>query len=152
MRVAWIGFCDAAGKIAVFFESARHVPAGFKRCNIHAPRQTGIAIRAGRSIDPIFDTAESGVGKPIMALRIKRNINSNTLFGLPIDIGAVTSHAKAHGQRNFAMKPFVLIHLSSLPKRPSPNQGQSYANQVIFPNWRYRRAGEPENAHPEEPL
>lgn len=67
-----------------------------------------------------------------MALWIKGNINSNTLFGPPRDIGAVTSHAKAHGQRNFAMKPFVLIHLYRLPKMPSPNQGQLCANQVIF--------------------
>jgi hypothetical protein len=49
------------------------------------------------------------------------------------------------------MKPFVLIHLYRLPKRQSPNQGQSYANQVIFPNWRYRRVGEPENTRPEAP-
>lgn len=132
MRVGWIGSCDAAGQIAVFLENARHVPTGFKRCNIHAPRQTGIAVRAGRSIDPIFNTAESGAGKPIMAMWIKGNINSNTLFGLPRNIGAVTSHAKTHGQRNFAVKAFVLIHLSRLPKRPSPNQGQSYAKQVIF--------------------
>jgi hypothetical protein len=67
------------------------------------------------------------------------------------NIGTVTSHAKTHGQRNFAMKPFVLIHLSRLPKRPSPNQGQSYAKKVIFPNWRCRRVGEPENAQPEVP-
>ena len=151
MRVAWIRFCNAAGKIAIFLENARHVSAGFKSCNIHAPRQTGIAIGAGRSIDPIFNTAKSGAGKPIMAPWVNGNINGDTLFGLPRNIRAVTSHAKAHGQRNFAMKPFVLIHLSRLPKRPSPNQDQSYAKQIIFPNWRYRRAGEPENAPREAP-
>jgi hypothetical protein len=151
MRIFWIGSCDAAGQIAVFLENARHVPAGLKRCNIHAPRQTGIAIGAGRSINPIFNTAESGAGKPIMAMWIRGYINSNTLFGLPRNIGAVTAHAKAHGQRNFEMKPFVLIHLYRLPKRQSPNQGQSYSNQVIFTNWRYRRVGEPENARPEAP-
>jgi len=151
MRIGWIRSCDAAGKVAVFLENARHISTGLKGRNIHAPWQTGVTIWTSWSIDPIFNAAESSAGKPIMAMRIKGNINGNTLFGLPRNIRAVTSHAKAHGQRNFAMKAFVLIHLSRLPKRPRPNQGQSCANRVISAKWRYLRAGEPENAQPEAP-
>ena len=93
MRICWLGARYAPGQIVIFPYYPSHIAAGDKLIHVNPPRQAGIALRAGRSVNPIFHTPKAGAGQPVMTTRVFRYINRDALFSLTLNIGAVTAHA-----------------------------------------------------------